>query len=82
MLDEATAEILIVESISADLALLTNILTGQGYHVCSASSGVLALSSIATKTPDLILLDVQTPEQDGYAICRQLKAEPHPAIES
>ncbi|HRF43446.1 MAG TPA: response regulator [Candidatus Competibacteraceae bacterium] len=77
MLDEATAEILIVESISADLALLTNILTGQGYHVCSASSGVLALSSIATKTPDLILLDVQTPEQDGYAICRQLKAEPH-----
>ena len=77
MLDEATAEILIVESISADLTLLTNLLTGQGYRVCSAPSGMLALPSIATKMPDLILLDVQTPEQDGYAICRQLKAEPH-----
>ncbi|HRY18736.1 MAG TPA: response regulator [Candidatus Competibacteraceae bacterium] len=77
MLDEATAEILIVESISADLTLLTDILTGQGYHVCAASSGVLALSSVATKTPDLILLDMQMPEQDSYAICRQLKAGPH-----
>jgi signal transduction histidine kinase len=77
MIDETKSEILIVDDTPANLKLLTSILLTVGYRIRPASSSTLALRSVAAKAPDLILLDVRMPNMDGYAVCRQLKADPH-----
>ncbi|MCP4539702.1 MAG: hybrid sensor histidine kinase/response regulator [Chloroflexi bacterium] len=67
------ASILIVDDNRENLRLLTSLLTKQGYAVRAAPEGRMALASVQTKLPDLILLDVMMPEMDGYQICTQLK---------
>ena len=71
----AREEILVVDDTPASLRLLSELLTQHGYHVRPASHGALALKSVAAKTPDLILLDVNMPGMDGYEVCRRLKAD-------
>jgi len=71
----APPEILVVDDASANLQLLSNILSEHGYRVRPAKNGALALRSVAAKAPDLILLDVKMPEMDGFEVCRRLKAE-------
>lgn len=66
-------EILVVDDTPASLQLLTGILTENGYLVRPASSGRLALRSVAARIPDLILLDIKMLDMDGYEVCRQLK---------
>lgn len=73
--NETTAEILVVDDFPENLKLLTSILTDWGYRVRPASSGRLALKSVAARMPDLILLDVRMPEMDGYEVCLHLKAD-------
>lgn len=68
--------ILVVDDTPANLTLLVQMLSGQGYKVRVAPSGKLALTSIEWSPPDLILLDVSMPEMDGYTLCKQLKANP------
>jgi PAS domain S-box-containing protein len=68
-------EILVVDDTVASLQLLADILGSQGYRVRPASSGRLALRSVAIARPDLILLDVKMPDMDGYEVCRRLKAD-------
>jgi DNA-binding response OmpR family regulator len=67
--------ILVVDDASANLLLLTNLLTGHGYTVHPASDGELALEFVQSILPDLILLDIRMPGMDGYEICRRLKAD-------
>lgn len=79
MMDNAAQEvdapqILVVDDTPANLRLLTDMLTNHGYQVRPASSGRLALRSVAVEVPDLILLDVRMPEMDGYEVCHRLKA--------
>ncbi len=66
-------QILVVDDNPANLRLLTGILAHHGYQVRPASSGRLALRSVAAEAPDLILLDVRMPDIDGYEVCRRLK---------
>ncbi len=68
-------DILIVDDNPNNLRLLTGILTETGYKVRPALSGSLALQSIQSTLPDMILLDIKMPEMDGYAVCRHLKAD-------
>jgi DNA-binding NtrC family response regulator len=68
-------EILVVDDTPASLRLLTELLTGHGYRIRPAQDGPMALESVAAKTPDLILLDVNMPGMDGYEVCRRLKAD-------
>ena len=70
----AIDEILIVDDTTANLELLTDILTQAGYKIRPASSGELALRSVKAKIPALILLDIKMPGMDGLEVCRQLKA--------
>lgn len=66
--------VLIVDDSLSDLRLLSQILMRQGYQVLQASDGNMALQIAERAMPDLILLDIQMPDLDGYATCQQLKA--------
>ncbi|GAA6623147.1 response regulator [Scytonema sp. NUACC26] len=66
--------ILVVDDNPANLRLLVEILSQQGYKVRPALNGQLALISVEASSPDLILLDIMMPEIDGYEICSRLKA--------
>jgi putative two-component system response regulator len=67
-------EILVVDDDPAMLQLLTDILSDQGFQVWPVNSGELALRTVASKTPKLILLDIKMPGIDGFEVCRELKA--------
>ena len=68
-------EVMVIDDNPASLNLLTEILKAHGYRVRQASSGVLALQSVAEEMPDMILLDVKMPDMDGYEVCRRLKSD-------
>lgn len=70
------ATILIVDDTLPSLRLLANILVGQGYHVQEAANGSVALELVASKPPDLILLDIMMAEMDGFEVCAKLKEKP------
>lgn len=72
---EIKGSVLIVDDNPDNLRLLAGILTGKGYKVRPAPSGTLALKSIRSTLPDLVLLDIKMPGMDGYEVCRRLKAE-------
>ena len=69
-------EILLIDDSVASLALLSAMLTQAGYHVREAPSGILALWTLETRVPELILLDIRMPDMDGFEVCRRLKANP------
>ncbi len=66
-------EIVIIDDTPANLHLLANLLKESGYTVRPFPSGKLALAGIKHSQPDLILLDIQMPNMDGYQVCEQLK---------
>lgn len=67
--------ILLVDDTSANLRLLTNILSENGYIVHPAISAQLALRFLKATLPDLILLDIVMPGMNGYRLCEHLKAD-------
>lgn len=72
----STPTVLAVDDIPANLELLTSMLDEEGYRVLAAHNGAEALSVALQAEPDLILLDVNLPDLDGYEVCRRLKQEP------
>jgi two-component system, cell cycle response regulator DivK len=70
------AVILVVEDNPASQMLMEAILKGYGYLLHFAATAPEALASIELERPDLILMDVQLPGQDGLSLTRQLKADP------
>jgi DNA-binding NtrC family response regulator len=65
--------VLVVDDEPESLTLLTDIIGAEGYEVRAANSGKLALASVATHKPDLILLDLHMPTMDGLEVFRRLK---------
>jgi CheY-like chemotaxis protein len=68
--------ILVVEDNPASQMLVEAVLQGYGYSLRFAASATEALASIELESPDLILMDIQLPGQDGLSLTRQLKADP------
>jgi len=66
--------VLAVDDTPANLTLLSQLL-GPHFRVQLAVNGSKALELAQRRPPDLILLDVMMPEQDGYETCRRLKAD-------
>lgn len=69
--------ILIVDDTPANLRLLSGILVDRGFIVRPAPNGPLALRAIDSSPPDLIILDVNMPNMNGYEVAKQIKARPH-----
>lgn len=67
--------ILIVDDTPANVLLLVRMLGERGYNPQAVLSGKLALEAVRTELPDLILLDINMPEMNGYEVCEQLKAD-------
>src|SRR5262249_57071328 len=49
-----------------------------GFDVLEATTGAEALRIVADERPDLVLLDVNLPDVDGFEVCRQLRQQPGP----
>lgn len=70
------AMILVVDDVLENLRLLSKILNRAGYKVRQAIDGQMALRTVRSVQPDLILLDVMMPKLDGYQVCLALKSDP------
>jgi signal transduction histidine kinase len=66
--------ILIVDDTPGNLDLLVDLLEKHDYDVRVARCGRRALAAAAAAPPDLVMLDINMPEMDGYEVCRRLKA--------
>src|ERR1022692_1462226 len=66
--------IMIVDDNPANLKLLEDMLRQHGYEVRSFPRGRLALAAADQEPPDLILLDINMPEMNGYEVCERLKS--------
>ena len=73
--DVRKQEILIVDDTPNNLRFLSTMLMEEGYEVRKALNGQMALKSVSSDPPDLILLDIRMPEMSGYEVCQQLKAQ-------
>src|SRR5215213_5691403 len=69
------ASILVVDDTPANLQVLAGMLKDRGYKVRPVPSGKLALAAARRNPPDLILLDINMPEMNGYEVCEHLKAD-------
>lgn len=69
-------KILIAEDNQASRELIREILETLGYQVLEASDGREALQKIEEAEPDLVLLDIQMPVLDGFAVVRRLRQDP------
>jgi len=65
---------MIVDDNPANLKLLEDMLLQKGHKVRSFPLGRLALEAAKKHPPDLILLDVNMPEMNGYEVCERLKS--------
>src|SRR5271170_5931150 len=70
----AQNDIMIVDDSPANLKLLEGMLRLQGHEVRSFPLGRLALAAALSHPPDLILLDINMPEMNGYQVCERLKS--------
>jgi len=68
--------ILIVDDNDAGLLLSRSVLQKAGFLVDTAGSSQEVFDQLNERLPDLILMDVQLPGQDGLTLTRQLKADP------
>ncbi len=68
--------ILVIEDNEQNLYLVTFILQKHGYRVEAAQDGREGIELAMRVKPDLILLDVQLPVMDGYAVARHLRSNP------
>ena len=72
----AGATILIVEDHPLSRELVVDLLEAAGYTMLQAENGLGLLERVRTEQPDLILLDLQLPDVDGFTLARQLMADP------
>src|SRR3989441_1616585 len=68
--------VLVVDDGAANRELIEACLADVACKVRLAQDGPSALAAIESAAPDLVLLDVQMPGMDGYAVCKRIKANP------
>ena len=71
----STATILFVDDDEANRRMLCWLFRNEGFAVMEAGTGAEALR-LASAKPDLVVLDVNLPDLNGFEVCRRLKADP------
>jgi two-component system, cell cycle response regulator DivK len=72
----AGKRILVIEDHEENRRLLRDLLTSFGYELIEAVTGEDGVIAAENERPDLILMDIQLPEIDGYETTRRIKANP------
>lgn len=68
--------VLYVEDNYENRVLVRRILQAEGYQVLEAENASEALDRVMNQRPDLILMDINMPETDGYALTAKMKSLP------
>jgi signal transduction histidine kinase len=76
IINPADIVILIADDLQDNLNIVKAVLGYKGYRVETAKNGKQVLEEVTKQIPDLILLDIQMPEMNGFEACRHLKANP------
>jgi PAS domain S-box-containing protein len=79
-MSESQATILHVDDNETNRYVVTRILQNAGFTVVEAATGVEGLAEIGRHGPDLVVLDVNLPDFNGFEICRQIKSNPETAM--
>jgi len=74
--DASEGGVLLVDDNEQNLELLHAYLEDLGCEIRLARTGAAALSEIERLQPDLILLDVMTPQMSGFQVCAKIKSDP------
>ena len=72
----STGSLLVVDDNSMNRIMLSRYTTRLGYRASLAENGLQALEKLQSEPFDLVLLDVQMPEMDGYQVLEEMKAHP------
>jgi len=75
MTGEPRPKIVAIDDDSAALGLARAFLTSQGWSVSTAQDGQSGLDQVRSVKPDIILLDINLPDMDGFAVCAKLKED-------
>ncbi|MBD1898310.1 response regulator [Coleofasciculus sp. FACHB-129] len=76
MSDRTLVTILHVDDNETNRYVVSRMLRKEGYKVQEAATGETGLQLVAQQPPDLIILDVQLPDINGFEVCHRLKANP------
>jgi two-component system cell cycle response regulator DivK len=68
--------ILYVEDNLENRILVRRLLMSEGYKIIEAENAKRALKILETETPDMILMDINMPDVDGYTLTAELKTRP------
>jgi len=68
--------VLYIEDNPDNMMLVQRALEARGYHLIKAMKGVEGVATAERETIDLILLDINLPDIDGYEVARRLRASP------
>lgn len=74
------ATVLYIEDHPDNMMLIRRILLSESYTLVEASTGLQGLSCAESQEIDLILLDVNLPDIDGYEVARRLRTSPKAAL--
>jgi len=67
------SKLLIIEDNEQNYYMMKFLLEKKGFEVIGAENGKLGVKMALSERPDAILLDIQLPEMDGYAVAAELK---------
>lgn len=74
------ARILVVEDNPDNMKLCRTLLTMKGHEVTGLGSGDGLLEAIAAQPPDLVLMDIQLPDADGFTLLSRIRESDWPAL--
>jgi twitching motility two-component system response regulator PilH len=72
----AIKNILLVDDSKTELHFLSELLEKRGYKIRTAEDGEEAMRRLGEETPDLILMDVVMPGQNGFQLTRAITRDP------